>query len=90
MGGNQKSLRTYSNGTAALGFGKDNKIGTMDLTGGSAEHPWYPQAFMGSGSTQTTTRPGTSLKPASSGPALRGLGEPTRAGPTLLLDPPTT
>jgi hypothetical protein len=82
MGGNQKALRTFSNGTAALAFGQDNKIGMLNLSDGSSTHPWYPQTFMGSGINKTYNPAGNDFETCSVGPGAVGgeAGEPTKCG----------
>jgi hypothetical protein len=49
MGSNQKIIRSYPSGLVTMGFGQNNKVATLDAGGGSAEHPWYPQAYHGIG-----------------------------------------
>jgi hypothetical protein len=76
MGGNQKSLRTYSNGPAALGFGQDNKIALMNLSGAG----WIPQTFMGSGINKGYDPVGNNFETCTIAPGPPGSGEPTKCG----------
>lgn len=83
MGGNQKTLRTYSSGSAALGFGQNNKVATIDLTGGGANHPWYRQTFMGAGINKPyDDKFGGDFETCAVGPGAVGgeYGEPPKCG----------
>lgn len=82
MGGNQKSLRIYSGGAATLGFGQDNKIATMDLTGGAVSHPWYRQTFYGTGINKNYDPNGAGFETCSVGPGALGgtYGEAPKCG----------
>ena len=82
MGNNQKSLRTYSNGPAALGFGQDGKIATLNLADGSTSHPWYPQTFMGTGINKDYDSSGNAFETCSVGPGAVGgeAGQPAKCG----------
>jgi hypothetical protein len=82
MGGNQKSLRITSGGSALLGFGQDNKIATLDLTGGGVGHPWYRQTFYGTGINKTYDPAGAGFETCAVGPGALGgeYGEPSKCG----------
>jgi hypothetical protein len=82
MGGNQKSLRITSGGSALLGFGQDNKIATMDLTGGGVGHPWYRQTFYGTGINKNYDPAGAGFETCTVGPGALGgeYGEPPKCG----------
>ncbi len=82
MGGNQKSVRTFSGGSVAMGFGQDNKIGILNLGDSSSAHPWYPQTFMGSGINKTYNPAGNDFETCAVGNGAIGgsAGEPPKCG----------
>ena len=81
MGGNQKALRTFTDGSALLGFGQDNKVGFLDLTKGSKEHPWSEQVFWGVGINKSYDPKGNAFETCviTHGPPVGG-GEPEKCG----------
>jgi hypothetical protein len=82
IGSNQAALRVFSDGSAALALGQENKVGTFNAADLSIGHPYYPQAFHGAGINQNFTKePPFALESCSFG--LGGtpvFGEPEKCG----------
>ncbi|WP_028652179.1 hypothetical protein [Nocardioides halotolerans] len=49
LGGNQMILRVDAGGGGRVALGQTNKIGLLDLTNNTTEHPFYGQAWYGGG-----------------------------------------